>query len=340
MQRVFVGLSGGVDSAVSAALLKERGYFVEGVFIKIWQPEFIECTWERDRIDAMRVAAALSISFREIDLSQEYRRDVVQEMTRGYAAGFTPNPDVSCNEKVKFGAFAGWAFASGAEMVATGHYAQIQPKNGAYELHRGLDPQKDQSYFLYRMPRECLARTLFPVGNLTKDVVRGLAIKFNLPVATKRDSQGLCFVGDVSMRDFLARFIPISQGVVLNRAGEVIGVHEGAALYTKGQRHGFSVGRSATPHYVCATDIVANTITVTEHKDDCADMQAALDQAHWLADVSLPLRACVQARYRETAVPATIYPDRVVFDTAHIASPGQDLVIFDGTHVLGGSRIV
>jgi tRNA-specific 2-thiouridylase len=204
---VFVGLSGGVDSAVSAALLKDAGHSVVGVFIKIWQPEFLECTWAKDRLDAMRVAAALGIPFREVDLSQEYKRDVVGEMIRSYSAGETPNPDVTCNRAIKFGAFASWAHDQGADAVATGHYARVRKTFGEAQLLRGVDSAKDQSYFLYQLSSRDLLRVMFPVGEMKKDAVRAKARRFNLPVAAKADSQGLCFVGDVSMRDFLKRFI-------------------------------------------------------------------------------------------------------------------------------------
>ena len=207
-KKVFVGLSGGVDSAASAALLKQQGYDVTGVFIKIWQPEFIECTWKEDWLDAMRVCAALSIPFREIDLSEEYKRGVVDSMLADYAAGITPNPDILCNARIKFGAFLRWAREHGAEKIATGHYARIVEQDGRFRLLRGADSNKDQSYFLFRLTQETLAHALFPVGDLMKPEVREKAKKFNLPVAQKHDSQGICssnrldaFVSEVHLRD-------------------------------------------------------------------------------------------------------------------------------------------
>lgn len=340
MQDIFVGLSGGVDSAVSAALLKRAGYDVTGVFIKIWQPAFIECTWEKDRIDAMRVAAALGIPFREVDLSDEYQREVVGDMTRGYAAGYTPNPDVACNERIKFGAFASWAFERGADRVATGHYARIVERDGAYELHRGIDHDKDQSYFLYRMPRACLERSLFPVGGYTKPQVRNMAVRWGLPVAQKRDSQGLCFVGDVDMRDFLKRFIEVREGYALDTSGAVVGSHRGASLYTVGQRHGFTLTKSGEPHYVVSTDIAANTIVVSARRSDCLRDEAKLRDEHWLCDAPQSLHALAQTRYRETPVRVRAENGRVRFDEPHMISPGQDLVLFDGERVLGGARLV
>src|SRR3989344_860547 len=241
MSTVFVGLSGGVDSAVSAALLKEAGHSVVGAFIKIWRPEFIECPWQKERLDAMRVGAHLGIPFREIDLSDEYKKDVIDDMIANYTRGITPNPDVLCNRHIKFGAFKEWAHAGGADLVASGHYARIVKTGNRFQLHRGKDTHKDQSYFLWRLTEKDLETTLFPVGGFTKPEVRALAEKFGLPVATKKDSQGLCFVGEVTMRDFLARYIDLKQGKVLDEAGAVIGEHDGAALYTLGERHGFRI---------------------------------------------------------------------------------------------------
>ncbi len=345
-QTVFVGLSGGVDSAVSAALLKEAGYTVVGVFIKIWQPEFIECTWESDRLDAMRVAATLGISFKEIDLSAEYQEGVVAEMIDAYQKGETPNPDVACNRKIKFGTFAQWARENGADIIATGHYARTRREFGNAELLRAKDENKDQSYFLYQLDKNDLLKTIFPVGDLTKTEVRRKARHLGLPVADKHDSQGLCFVGDVSMRDFLKRFITVESGDVLNTKGEVIGRHDGAALYTLGQRHGFTVDGevSQRPHYVTSVDTGENRISVSENKIDAASVRICARDLHWVGKLpTLPVRVHAQTRYRETPVPIRI--DRsgaevvVTFDQPHIASPGQSIVFYDGEICLGGAII-
>ena len=345
-KKVYVGLSGGVDSAVSAALLKEQGYDVIGAFIKIWRPEFIECTWRADRLDAMRVAAALGIPFREIDLSEEYKRGVVDPMVADYRNGITPNPDVLCNRQVKFGAFVKWAFAEGADMVATGHYARIESLDGVLHLMRGIDAGKDQSYFLYRLGVEDLSRTLFPIGGIEKKEVRALANRFGLPVAEKPDSQGLCIIGDISMREALARFIPVEEGKVLDMSGKVIGSHEGAALYTVGQRHGFSVfGKQAeVPHYVVMISVKDNTITVSSERADAARREVMLRDLHWVAAApDLPLPVQVQARYRQTPIAAEIIAQKdsviVKFSDPQIASPGQSLVIYRGDECLGGGII-
>lgn len=348
MKTVFVGLSGGVDSAVSAALLKEQGYKVVGAYIKIWQPEFIECTWREDRLDAMRVAATLGIPFKEIDLSEEYKKEVVEHMVADYARGITPNPDVLCNSKIKFGSFAAWARENGADYVATGHYARIEEKDGQYRLLRGKDENKDQSYFLYQLEASDLARTLFPVGGFTKSEVRARAVQFDLLVAKKPDSQGLCFVGDVSMRDFLSRFIHLKNGPVVDMEGRHIGEHEGAGLYTVGQRHGFTVahtGASQGAYFVVAVDAVHNTIQVSTRRFDAMRTEVRLPKIHWIGKTRTgSLEAHVQARYRESPQKAQIEMSgisaRVRFSEPRIAASGQSLVIYKEDECLGGGVIM
>ncbi len=333
---VFVGLSGGVDSSVSAALLKKatpnnykklfgrptpkgfRGYNVVGVFIKTWQPDFIECTWPEERRDAMRVAAHLDIPFLTFDLSDVYKKEVGDYMIREYKAGRTPNPDVMCNKEVKFGAFLKKALAMGANYVATGHYAQISEKGlnsgkppglkmpqprGLRRISAlgrnllcGTDPAKDQSYFLWTLTQDQLKHILFPVGHLNKSEVRKLAGKFGLPTEHKKDSQGICFLGKVEMKDFLKHYIKEKRGDVLlassekktnfgkrpdlkevPRSGlgekfdfnepEVIGYHDGAAFYTLGERHGFTITKKSPndkPYYVVRKDIKKNILYVSQ----------------------------------------------------------------------------
>jgi len=343
---IFVGLSGGVDSAVSAALLKEQGYDVVGAFIKIWRPEFIECPWRKERLDAMRVCAHLGIPFKEIDLSDEYKKTVIDDMVLNYSRGITPNPDVLCNRHIKFGAFKKWAFQEGADMIATGHYAQITKENGRCALLRGKDANKDQSYFLWQLIEEDLSTTLFPVGGYTKPEVRMHAKKFGLPVAGKPDSQGLCFVGDVSMHDFLARYLPLHKGKVLDEEGKAIGDHDGAALYTLGERHGFRIfakTRNEVPHYVCAIDTKGNTIMVSKDRSRAEQSDITLIDANWMGEKPMPLHVAAQARYRETPVPCEISYQmgsyRVKFERPHLAPPGQSLVIYEGDRVFGGGVI-
>lgn len=339
MGTVFVGLSGGVDSAVSAALLKAAGYDVAGAFIKIWRPEFIDCPWQRDRLDAMRVCTALEIPFTEIDLSDEYKRAVIDDMVGNYARGITPNPDVLCNRHIKFGHFAKWAFANGADSVATGHYAQ----NSDGGLLRGKDANKDQSYFLWQLTEKDLERVMFPVGNLPKTEVRSLAEKFGLPVAKKKDSQGLCFVGDVTMRDFLAHYIKLEKGTVLDENSTVIGEHDGAALYTLGERHGFRIhAKSAceVPHFVTKIDTTANTITVSPDRAKALCTSLTLQDMSWIGtEPEHGTRLTAQARYRETPVECTYEGGSLDFEKPHLAPPGQSLVLYDGDKCLGGGII-
>ena len=366
METVYVGLSGGVDSAVSAALLQAQGYRVVGVFIRIYRPEFIECTWKEDRLDAMRVCAALSIPFREIDLSDAYKKEVVDSMIADYKAGITPNPDVLCNATIKFAAFLAWARKQGADKIATGHYAQLRPDSAEAstgrqgsagqapcELLRGADASKDQSYFLYRLSQDELRHVLFPVGHLQKSEVRQKALDFDLPVAQKHDSQGLCFIGDVSIADFLKRFIDLSQGPVVDTDGNSIGEHGGAALLTVGQRHGFTLikNQENVPHYVTAIDVSTNTVVVSIRKEDAATKVAAVRNVSWVDTAPVSgQKVLVQARYRETPVAATLRDMggsthksdlwvHVEFDKPHIAAPGQSLVVYDGDKCLGGGII-
>jgi tRNA-specific 2-thiouridylase len=338
MACVFVGLSGGVDSAVSAALLKEQGHDVTGAFIKIWQPEFLECAWREDRLDAMRVAAALDIPFAELDLSALYKSEVIATMLETYQRGETPNPDVLCNRSIKFGAFAQWARSQGAEYVATGHYAQTREGR----LYRGTDASKDQSYFLHRLSKRDLERSFFPIGAMEKRRVRSEAERFGLPVAQKRDSQGLCFVGDITMSEFLRRYIDVQDGDVLDMQGQVIGRHEGAMLYTIGQRHGFTLaGEVNAPHYVAAIDVLRNTLTVSARREDVGSRSVYLDDIHWIGHPeTVPLSCEVQVRYRERTIAATLSQDRsgivATFASLQVASPGQALVFYRDDECLGG----
>ena len=274
--KVFVGLSGGVDSSVSAALLKKTGYEVTGVFIKGWHPDWGPCGWQEDRLDAMRVCAHLGIPFRDLDLSREYKKEVVDYMIREYRAGRTPNPDVMCNRYIKFGAFFNWACKYGADYIATGHYAQKKLSASSFQLLTSKDKNKDQTYFLWTLTQRELSQTLFPVGGMTKPEVRNLAKKFGLPTADKKDSQGLCFVGKVDLPDFLSHFMKPKKGKVLlapdevegNEKGKIIGWHNGAFFLTIGQRHGFTITKKTPndlPYYIVAKDIKKNTISVSQN---------------------------------------------------------------------------
>lgn len=335
MKTVFVGLSGGVDSAVSAALLKSQGYSIVGAFIKIWRPEFVDCPWKKDRLDAMRVCAALEIPFKEIDLSDEYKKTVIDDMVRNYARGITPNPDVLCNRHIKFGAFAKWAFGNGADLIATGHYARISNDGRRTSIMLSKDTNKDQSYFLWQLTQDDLKKVLFPVGGYSKPEVRTLAKKFGLPVAAKKDSQGLCFVGDITLRDFLSHYLPLEKGRVLNESGTVIGDHDGAALFTLGERHGFRI-RSDVPQYVIAIDVQKNSIIVSPDRNKTARQQVKLIDTNLRAEGGSFM---AQARYREEPVPCELKGTTVVFTSPHLAPPGQSLVLYDGDICVGGGTI-
>ncbi len=350
-KRVFVGLSGGVDSAVSAALLQKAGYAVTGVFIRIALPGY-PCTAGADKIEAMRVAAHLRIPFVEIDLSKEYERAVFQTSVREFAAGRTPNPDTLCNKEIKFGIFFNWAMKHGADLVATGHYAQIKrkKKDGSVELFAGKDSEKDQSYFLWMVPEEALRHTLFPVGGLHKTQVRALAKKFKLPNAERKDSQGLCFLGDISIGDMLHRELTLAPGNVLSESGEVIGTHDGTALYTLGQRHGFTIASASTkasqqellPYFVIAKDITHNTITVSTNRFPTGktETRLTLRDVQWIGHVALG-KYHARFRYRQELIPATRTSDvLVILDAPHYIPEGQSLVLYDGKRCIGGGIVV
>jgi tRNA-specific 2-thiouridylase len=368
-KKAFVGLSGGVDSAVSAALLKEDGYDVMGVFIKAWQPEWMPCTWREERRDAMKVCLALDIPFLFLDFEKEYKEGVVDKMLAEYKAGRTPNPDVLCNKEIKFGSFWKEAKKQGADYIATGHYARVDltqpsPRQGegraddapfslrlgegsGMRLLEGKDKDKDQSYFLWTLTERDLEHTLFPVGHLEKPQVRELAKKFNLPVAEKKDSQGICFLGDVSMEEFLSHYIETKPGRVLNSDGEVIGRHHGLIYYTIGERHGFEVtkkGADSGPFYVVAKDIKTNTILVSDNEEEILDfspIKILLKNANWISEPEKEVLSA-RIRYRGEKLPCklSVVGRRL---SVEFKSPvrglslGQSIVFYQGEECLGGA---
>ncbi|MDB5225450.1 MAG: tRNA-specific 2-thiouridylase MnmA [Candidatus Adlerbacteria bacterium] len=339
-KKVYVGLSGGVDSGVSAALLQQQGYDVTGAFIRITIPGY-PCTAGEDRISAMRVAAHLKIPFAEIDLSDEYQKEVFASSIREFERGRTPNPDVLCNREIKFGLFYKWARAQGADLVATGHYAQL--KNG--ELYVGADKEKDQSYFLWAVPQEVLAHTLFPIGHLQKPEVRSLAKKFGLPNAARKDSQGLCFLGPISVSDMLKQELDPVPGDVLDEKGELAGTHEGALLYTLGQRHGFTLAHQnpdTLPHYVVSKDIESNTITVSVNKfpQGASKTEITLADTNWIGNAeSGPCMA--RYRYRQELIPAEFDAEskKITLLKPHWVPVSQSLVVYKQDACLGGGVI-
>jgi tRNA-specific 2-thiouridylase len=352
-KKIFVGLSGGVDSSTTAALLKEEGHDITGVFIKVWQPDFLECSWKEDRTDAMRVCALLDIPFKTLDLGEEYKKEVVDYMIREYKAGRTPNPDVFCNKHIKFGAFLDWAKKQGVDFVATGHYARIVQGQGASSLLTGVDGNKDQSYFLWTLTQNQLKNILFPVGGYLKSEVRKLAEKFDLPTAKKKDSQGLCFVGKVDMYEFLSNFIDQKEGNVVDGSGNVIGKHTGSEFYTIGQRHGFTIYANKPnemPHYVVSKNIERNTITVStdleKAKTKYDKTKIILKDVNWINTLpETDKRYQGRFRYRQMlqyCYVKKISTDGVIveFEREQVLIPeGQSFVLYDGETVLGGGIV-
>lgn len=350
-KKVFVGVSGGVDSSVSAALLKDQGYNVVGVFMRTWQPDWIECTWRAERRDAMRVCAHLDIPFVELDLEREYKEGVADYMIAEYKKGRTPNPDVMCNREVKFGGFLKWALAHGADYVATGHYVdRAELENGKVAMLRGNDPQKDQSYFLWTLEQEQLQHILFPVGNIPKSKVRELAQKYNLPTAIKKDSQGICFIGEIDMKDFLRHYIDEEPGNVLDTEGLLIGNHKGSLFYTIGERHGFHIekkGTSDKPYYVVAKDIEKNTITVSQEPNKNLQEKQIFKLINFVDNqglLSVGGLFEVQIRYRGEVKKVQLNQDKeggfyfVEFTEADSTlAIGQSLVFYDDAICLGGA---
>lgn len=348
-KKAFVGLSGGVDSSVSAALLKEQGFDVTGVFIKVWQPEWFECTWREDRLDAMRVCVHLGIPFVTLDLEKEYKKEVVDYMVSEYKAGRTPNPDVMCNRHVKFGGFFKWAISQGADFVATGHYARTEDG----KLYAGKDSGKDQSYFLWTLTKDELSRTIFPVGGMEKSETRRLAKKFGLPVAEKKDSQGLCFIGKVSAKEFLSHYIEPKKGDVLDEKGNKIGEHDGALFYTLGERHGFLVSTKSPdekPYYIIDRDLGQNTVTVA-HRSPKGDLdierkEFSLSSVNWIDGSPQPGKTyTARIRHLGELLECNIEPvakgeAEVGFKVPIIIAPGQSAVVYDGDTCLGGGIVV
>lgn len=347
---VYVGLSGGVDSSVAALRLQQQGYNVVGVFIKVWHPDFMVCNWEQERLDAMRVAAHLNIPFLTCDAETEYRDEVAHFFINEYKAGRTPNPDVMCNQHVKFGAFLRFAQQKGADYIATGHYAQrTVGAAGDYELQRGVDDNKDQSYFLWTLTAEQLSYTLFPVGDTPKADIREEAEAAGIPTATKKDSQGICFLGHVDIPAFLAHYIDLQPGAVLSQDGAVIGEHQGSLVYTIGQRHGFTLhtaDEQRTAMFVIGKDLSNNSITVGP-KTALPESAQALD-LHSIClrqPVALGEEVMAQIRYRQTPFAVTLTKQTetqlIVTPKADIERPaaGQSCVLYRGSLCMGGGII-
>ena len=376
--RVVVGLSGGVDSAVSAWLLREQGWEVIGLFMKNWEDDDDGeyCSTRQDWIDAASVADRLGIELEAVNFAAEYRDRVFAEFLREYSAGRTPNPDVLCNAEIKFKAFLDHAMRMGAERIATGHYARVRSVPDAHgaqgmrhELLRGLDATKDQSYFLHRLNQSQLARTLFPVGELPKSQVREIARQIGLPNAAKKDSTGICFIGERPFRAFLSRYLPTAPGPILSDTGKVVGEHVGLSFYTLGQRKGIGVGGqragSGEAWYVARKDMARNTLHVVQGHDHPWLQSLALraQDVHWIAGhapesesstasqhaglASTVDGLSAKTRYRQSDAPCTLSTDPADAQGMHLSftspqwavTPGQSAVLYRGEVCLGGGVI-
>jgi len=340
-------MSGGVDSSVASALLKEQGHKVIGVFMKPWQPfgkSF--CLWKQDREDALRAAATIGIPLLTWDFSKEYKKLVTDYMIREYKSGRTPNPDVMCNKEIKFGLFFKKAIRAGADFIATGHYVKkiknqkSKNKNSEFELWQAKDKNKDQSYFLWTLTSKQISKCLFPVGGYLKPEVRKLAKKFKLPNACKKDSQGVCFIGPLDMKEFLLKYIKPKKGKILTMDKKEIGTHDGVFYYTIGQRHGLDIKNGAGPYYVVSKDIKNNIIFVGSDNQSVS-LEAKIGEFNWLTKPILPKELDVKVRYRTKSVKAVLgekgvlkfkKPERAV-------TSGQSAVFYRGTKLIGGGII-
>jgi tRNA-specific 2-thiouridylase len=351
-KKVYVGMSGGVDSSVTAALLKEQGYAVTGVYMKNWSQDLpgMVCPWKEDYQDAKRVAVQLGIPFKMFDFEKEYRDKVVNYMIEEYKAGRTPNPDIMCNQEVKFKLFLEAALEDGADMIATGHYARIVRAGERTELHTGRDANKDQSYFLCRVSEAALQKSLMPIGELTKPEVRELARKYGLVTAEKKDSQGICFVGKVGIRDFLQQFVQTESGTIIDQSGKTVGEHDGALFYTIGQRHGLHVG-GGLPYYVVGKDMDKNEVYVTTDLQDerLWNDSLTLTSPHWINDAPSPASTPYRVRTRYRADPVAVASLRrlengnwhlTLADEVRALTPGQSAVLYQNTRLIGSGIVI
>ncbi len=358
-KRVVIGMSGGVDSSVSAWLLKEQGYEVIGLFMKNWEDDDDSeyCSTREDWIDAVSVADVLGVDIEAVNFAAEYKDRVFAEFLREYQAGRTPNPDVLCNAEIKFKAFLDHAMKLGADYIATGHYARVREVNGSFQLLKALDASKDQSYFLHRLNQTQLANTLFPLGEIQKTEVRKIAEQLRLPNAKKKDSTGICFIGERPFREFLNRYLSYQHGDMKTPEGEIIGQHVGLSFYTLGQRKGIGLGGikshqnadgSSDAWYVAKKDVAANTLYVVQGHDHPWLLSSSLEaaQVSWVAGHAPDIaHLSAKTRYRQPDMACQFSGGAMTqfelkFEQAQWAvTPGQSAVLYDGDICLGGGII-
>ncbi|ACE60812.1 tRNA 2-thiouridine(34) synthase MnmA [Actinobacillus pleuropneumoniae] len=355
-KKVIIGMSGGVDSSVSAFILQQQGYQVEGLFMKNWEEDDDTdyCTAAADLADAQAVADKLGMKLHKINFAAEYWDNVFEHFLNEYKAGRTPNPDILCNKEIKFKAFLEYAAEDlGADYIATGHYVRRSGDDNNAQLLRGLDANKDQSYFLYTLSHKQVGQSLFPVGDIEKPIVRQIAEDLGLATAKKKDSTGICFIGERKFKDFLARYLPAQPGEIRTVDGKVVGRHDGLMYHTLGQRKGLGIGGvkglSEDPFYVVEKDLINNVLVVAQGHDNSALLSSGLiaTQLHWVdrQPIRENLRCTVKTRYRQTDIACEIQPIdddtiRVIFDEPQIAvTPGQSAVFYQGEVCLGGGVI-
>jgi len=363
-KKVIVGMSGGVDSSVAAALLLEQGYDVMGIFMKNWSDDFAlkdgQCPWEQDQADARSVAQKLGIDLYTLNFEKEYKEHVIDYFFQEYQNGRTPNPDIMCNSEIKFKVFFNRALELGADFIATGHYARVEHNKRGSKLLKGIDQNKDQSYFLYAIEPEALAQTLFPIGDLEKFQVRVLAEKFGLPTHNKKDSQGICFVGEVDLRQFLSQYIKDSQSgdIIDDDTGAVVGRHEGLTWYTIGQRKGMKVGGTGLPLYVSGKDMQKNILYVVKGNYNPKLLRSSLEAVdlHWIGEApkdGQKLTAKIRYRQADQECVINFVNDQKPVKTQDFISisvqftepqravtPGQSIVFYDHDICLGGGIIL
>lgn len=345
-------MSGGVDSSVAAAILSANTqHETFGIFMKNWSDNHAEktgeCTWVKDRLDALAVAAQLGLVLRTVDFEDQYRALVLDYFYQEYQAGRTPNPDILCNKLIKFDALLHYAEELGADKIATGHYARVSEDNDGFHLLKGKDPTKDQSYFLCQLNQSQLAKTLFPVGEMEKKAVRSYAVRHNLYTATKKDSQGVCFIGKMDLQAFLRFRLPPKEGLIVNENGQSVGTHNGAYNYTIGQRYGLNIPNTSSqsePWFVASTNVTTNTVVAVQGHDHPALYGQALQASnlHWICKKPmLPYRCFAKIRYRQPDQACMIHEDgKVTFDVPQRAiTPGQSIVFYQGDECIGSGII-